>query len=310
MKFQSNIIMISKSVVSKTTLCFILILAACSKFESKQPQSPNVDRVNEYQIGAEWNRTPLSSEHWSTNQVFRLYRLYQSDVGVGVYLGAFKGKHLMLTVNHNFPDLEQCDEDINFIVYKKTESFYYYCNQIIHRFIENDALIFSFTSDNLIALSHLEPVLLNKQNLTPKDQLKLITARRDNIVNFQTQHYSDRGKDCRILSPEIKFLADLDETSKTTTQSWSQSVGCDGMHGDSGAPIYNSANEITGLLWTGKHPKDEKSSFINPSEPRLIWENYNYMVPTVKIIEELQVSKQEKTLDESLLTFLKSFEKL
>lgn len=301
MKFQFNLnFFLNKSLAIGAALSLTLFTMSCSDYTT---QTIEIERANGYQIGAQWNRSALDQSHWAERQVFRLYRLFQSDVGVGVYLGEFNSKHLMLTANHNFPDLESCDEDINFITMKNDWSHYYYCTEIVFRSIETDSLIFSFTSDDFEALSKIQPASISDQRVQSQEALTLITARREDITNFYTQHYTDESIECRAITSEFRVLQDMDQNAQDPIQSWSQPIGCDGMHGDSGAPIYNQDQKLVGILWTGKFPKDSSSNTLTPMNQNLIWENYNYMVPFFKIIEELQGTNE---LDSATQEFLNS----
>ncbi|MCO5113984.1 MAG: hypothetical protein M9899_07395 [Bdellovibrionaceae bacterium] len=292
-------------------LTSVLILTACQRplfptYNKKictPPSSPIFEGLTEgqedyksYQVGDSWNRKSMEDPGEFPYQVFQLFRTGMGQVGTGFYLGKFADKHIVMTAGHVYDDLNSCHNEVNFLVRYKSLRFYVTCDDWHYKFAENDAMIFSITTENPEHLNLLKPVEFNTEHQTG-EALNLISVDNDYDYNFDWK--VDDQKDCRLLSTEEKVLEDPDcNVSGALLQSWSLPVGCDGKHGDSGAPVYDKNLRLKGLLWTGKFPKLSQSSNqllsdLNAQSPTL-WKEYNYIVPMSALEKEIDKDLSSK----------------
>ena len=257
------------------------------------PESTSVHEVrdNRYQIGENWERKLVTNQESFAGQIFQLYRLGMGSVGTGFYIGKIAGKHLVMTAAHTYKDLVSCKDEINFIAKSKDFDFHFYCSGWSFQLKENDILFFEVLASDVSAYEKLHAVdFVNKKPINKGDRLKLLTIKR-NSPEFSFDWFIDESSDCIVLSDKSRVLEDPDsailESGESKIKSWSLPVGCDGMHGDSGAPVFNEDFKLVGVLWTGKYPKTNNVADIKNLNEDTIWNELNYIVPISKISDEL-----------------------
>lgn len=262
-------------------------------------------RTNDYQIGTRWNRDQIKSVDLEARRVFQLYRSGMGAVGTGVYIGKFADRHLVMTAAHVYKSLASCSDEVSFLAVSDEINFLYYCSGWHFFLQESDVLIFEILSPDTGALEALVAPRLEFNALGAYESLRMVSIERlYPEYNFTWQE--DKSQDCRVLNNQARELVDVDQISETSEQlrSWSLPVGCDGMHGDSGAPLFNREDALVGILWTGKFPKSDGALSIYPKDPSLLWSEYNYMVPLNKVREELNKIITDKSLDIDSLSIL------
>lgn len=280
-----------------------MAIQGCERTQEKtfvnQKKSPYFD----YQTGKTWNRElrfDLSSFRF---QVFNLNRNLMGDVGVGVYLGQVSGKHIAMTVAHIFDDLSSCENEISFLIRSQNKNYYYPCAGWNFRMNENDILFFEI-STNFANIDFLKPIEISNQDLILNQQLKLISFDRTGFNN-DVELSVDFSNECVLLSNQKKFIFDPDLADNRRLSSWSMAMGCDAIHGDSGAPIFDSESKLLGLLWTGKFPKNSSSQSLIPTNETQLWQDYNYFVPVTEIKKELEIlmaSPEVHIIDQMVLS--------
>ncbi len=284
------------------SLILLLNLTSCSK-DHTYINAPNPDPNSSYQTGPTWNREKLILTTNLPFQILNMNRAYKGDVGVGVYLGEFKGKHIGMTAAHLYPDLTSCKDEVSFLIQDQEQFHYYPCDGWSFTLKDNDIMFFEISIQSA-DINLLSPVNVSKNPTSINQQLKLITFER-NFEDQTVELYSDSSTECKTLSNEAKQIADPDISDDRMITSWSMAMGCDSRHGDSGAPVYNEVQQLVGLLWTGKYPKNQSSQSFSSLTETQLWEDYNYFVPVEKIKEELgklMVSSQVKTSDQNTLS--------
>lgn len=257
----------------------------------------DADDFSLYQIGEAWDRTTMEDPKHFPYQVFQLYRTGMGEVGTGVYLGKFAGRHIVMTAAHVYPELSSCYNEVNFLVHHRSLRFYVTCSDWHYKFEDNDIMLFSIQTENEEHLNLLQAPTFNMVHELG-EALNLVGINSDYNYNFSWS--VDDKKDCRLLSAQEKILVDPDcgIPQNDALESWSLPIGCDGKHGDSGAPVYDKDHRLKGLLWTGKYPKMDQTSDLLLSDlisqSGSLWKNYNYMVPMTSLQNEIE-TKLSKT---------------
>ncbi|MGH1468882.1 MAG: hypothetical protein ACRBBP_08405 [Bdellovibrionales bacterium] len=285
---------------------FFYTLIGCDGFESlvlDEDQGPKAQRIenspnetlreNPYQIGVEWNRRVLENVDVASRQVFQLYRSGMGAVGTGTYIGEIGGKHLVMTAAHTYKELSSCRNEVSFIAKSEKFDLYFYCSDWSFQLKDNDVLFFEIKSPDAGAFENLKPVAFSEKSLKAGDPLRMLTIERL-MPDFNFNWFIDDSSDCVLLRENSRYLLDPDTgvqekgDGSDRLASWSLPIGCDGKHGDSGAPVFDEEFGLTGILWTGKYPKTEASGDIKFLSTRSVWSNFNYMVPISKISSELE----------------------
>jgi len=247
-------------------------------------------RENPYQIGENWDRELVTNKGDYAGQVFQLYRSGMGAVGTGFYLGEFSGKHIVMTAAHVYKDLVSCEDEISFIAKSEDFDFYFYCSGWSFQLKDNDVLFFEIDSRDEGAFDVLKAINFSNGELVKNDPLRLVTINRD-IPDFSFSWYIDQSVDCILMDENSKVIVDPDSVvlvdGEDKISSWSLPVGCDGMQGDSGAPVFDENFGLVGLLWTGKHPKTNQVESIVDLAEDVVWSELNYIVPISKVADEL-----------------------
>lgn len=257
---------------------------------------PLAEDPSAYQVGDTWNRHTMEDPKDFPYQVLQLYRTGMGAVGTGVYLGQFAGQHIVMTAAHVYPELQSCFNEVNFLVRYKSLRFYVTCSQWHYKFAQNDIMLFAITTENEEHLNLLKPVTFSTIHQSG-EALRLVSIDNDDSYNFLWN--IDDQKDCKLLSSREQLLEDPDCSEQSTSlRSWSLPIGCDGKHGDSGAPVYDQDLRLKGLLWTGKFPKLSASSaqLLQDFEAQSdnLWKEYNYMVPITSLEQEIDEDLAQK----------------
>ncbi len=265
--------------------------------EEKAVKKDSTPRKNPYQIGQNWDRQILIDRSNTAGQIFQLYRHGMGAVGIGTYIGKIEGKHLVMTAAHTYNKLSSCQDEIGFIAKPKGLNLYFYCSGWSFQLKKNDILFFEINSNHDDAFDKLIPAQFSNENLVTGAALKMITIERL-MPNFNFNWFIDNSKDCMLLADTSRYLKDLDSSvSKETSNkilSWSLPIGCDGKHGDSGAPVFDQNSGLVGVLWTGKYPKTNASKSLVSLSTDSMWSNFNYMVPMSTISLELKTLVNEE----------------
>lgn len=243
-----------------------------------------------YQVGDQWDRVTMEDPKDLAYQTLLLSRTGMGPIGTGVYLGVFGDKHIVMTAAHVYPELSSCSEEVNFLFKHNGLRFYVTCSGWSYKLKDNDVMFFAIQTENPEHLNFFKPVSFDTKHIAG-ESLNLVGVTRD--YNYDYSWNIDDQKDCRLLSSTQKIVIDPDcgVYPGTPTQSWSLPIGCDGKHGDSGAPIFNKDLKLKGLLWTGKFPKQNQSSsqLLNDLQyqSERIWTDYNYIVPISSVEKEI-----------------------
>lgn len=243
-----------------------------------------------YQVGDTWDRLTLEDPKDFPLQVLQLFRTGAGQAGTGVYLGKFAGRHIVMTASHVYEDLQSCYNEVNFLVRHRALRFYVTCSDWHHKFEDNDIMLFSITTENEEHLNLFKPVDFSSTH-QKGEALNLVSVSSDYDYNFSWS--IDDQKDCQLLSTHEKTLEDPDcgVPQSKPISSWSLPVGCDGKHGDSGAPVYDKDFRLKGVLWTGKFPKlnssTERLQADMEAESSDLWKEYNYIVPISSLEREM-----------------------
>lgn len=279
-------------------LLILLTVVSCSKFKENDSlikvdtEHEKLSTINPYQLGEKWDRQLLENPSHLPFQVFQLYRAGLGAVGTGVYLGYFNKKHLMLTAAHIYTKMQDCSLEADFLLNYNNESSYFFCKGWTYELENSDALIFEINADDE-SLHKLIPVSFSQQKSTKDLPLKLVSIERLQ-PQFLFNWFVDDASDCRILGDESKIIKDPDTSELDgNLKSWSLPVGCDGQHGDSGAPVYDYEDKLKGIVWTGKYPKTSLITDFAALDEKELWSELNYIVPIEKIFSEIDYDRAQ-----------------
>lgn len=255
---------------------------------------------NPYRLGSSWGKKSFS--HENASELPKLIKKQAASMakflgGTAFYLGKFNGRHLMATNYHVLPSPMNCI------------SFAYSEFAITNESFACKKFIASFPS---IELSLYEiKVRPGQEEGLKKIGIKIRQDTRakgllyglgyglfGNPSPMRKHLLLSRDPYCTAFSKEVRLLGDPDELNPVPYKVWSQPIGCDFSHGDSGAAVLNEHGEFAGIFWTGAVPKPARAqddtylaelllaqdSRQDSSQDSPIWKELSYMVPAYKII--------------------------
>jgi hypothetical protein len=258
--------------------------------------SPKLLNTNEYRVGDEWGKTPVTEDVMNKSAAIRRAAMATSRTGggTGFVLGEFAGHVVVATNHHVCPASYNCDwQDTNFPLLNVQASQ----QEFIGSWPEVDLALYTIA----VSGAQKSRVLNVAQNFDFDTQIvpgqALITsgfgvagnAKRSMVINYDS--------DCRVMSArnEFRLMNDPDAKNPASYRAWSFANGCDVSHGDSGSAMVDAASGApVGIIWTGKIPKSnsaQSSARLNEwqnSQSPEVWSELSYAVPAPKIYEFLR----------------------
>lgn len=241
-----------------------------------------------YQIGDQWDKDCLLSQQLFKSTIFYGGSTFDSKYGQFTYLGMFSGKYIFITAKHVLSSkVDECDNAV--VLFDENNKTLLECEAFIYSFDKSDISLLAFRPKNN-QLVDLNPVQIS--TTLPKPSTQVYLKSRDTDAGHIL---IDKSKDCQILDSNPQERLDIDSSADYVDaqkiESWSLPVGCDARHGDSGAPLFSSNNELIGILWTGKYPKTHLPSQqireLLASEDPKVWTEFNYIVPMDRVFQEM-----------------------
>lgn len=251
---------------------------------------------NPYQIGSVWGRKAFTFE--TRDQLPAVIATQALSVakflgGSAFYLGEFNGRHIMATNYHVLPGALNC-YSLSFADFVLLDQAFA-CKTFIASFSNIELSLFEIEVGQGRE-KHLEGIgLAFDPYVDSRELYGLGYGRQGNPHPTRKALLLSRDDFCLPFSDQVRFLKDPDEVNPVEYKVWSQPIGCDFSHGDSGAPVLNQSGEFAGIFWTGATPKSlsiQSDSFLRtllekPDE--LIWKELSYMVPVREVVRELNL---------------------
>jgi len=248
-----------------------------------------------YQVGEFWSKEHINK----ASQRSEIFKESVGEVGASAtlfYIGEINNKHWAITNNHVCPNLKNKNECQN-----RWISFYYYRNQrgqsltgkitrvpLIVKSLDLALLEISF--DNLDQFDR-PPTPLEISSQKPFTNQELISVGFGMHNNeYGSLMIEENSFECQVFSSDVRLTKDPDILNPIDYSVYSFLHGCDVSHGDSGSPIIDrNTNEVVGLLWSGKYPKDKTISKRGFEKLPLdfLWKELNYASPGFLIKEKL-----------------------
>lgn len=245
--------------------------------------------VNDYRVGDVWGKHPIrtldQAPAYSEKIVQATARV---GGGTGWFLGYFGGKAVMAS-NYHVCQGGGCQKGSNVKfpmsnITLKVDSFY-------GSWTETDIAIFSVNIPK-------EHESFFKENARPFNFDRNLTTNLP-LMTFGFGVANNTGRllmggydeDCRVLSDDIRFIADPDELNPGPYKVYSFANGCDVSHGDSGSAMVDKTNgEVIGIIWTGRIPKNKKAQIsdeitkaVEQENEDFIWKEMSYGAPATEI---------------------------
>lgn len=254
-----------------------------------------------YQVGEFWSKQHI-------NKASKITMNLKESVGeVGAratlfYIGKINNKHWAITNNHVCPNVVK-----NSLIVNRCDNqwiqFYYYKNkrgQSLTGIIKKVPLIIKSLDLSLLEISfdNLEsfkraPNALKLSSRKPYQHQELISIGHGMHNNeYGSLMIEENTFECKVFSDDIYLTADPDTLNPLNYKVHSFLHGCDVSHGDSGSPILDrNSQEVVGLLWSGKYPKDRSISQSGFEKLPLdfLWKELNYAAPSFLIKRELDI---------------------
>ncbi|WP_413584525.1 hypothetical protein [Bdellovibrio sp. HCB274] len=284
-----------------------------------------------YQKGDQWSVGDITEEYLK-NPIIK--KAYSANVHVGaasgIYLGKFKGKHIVATNSHvadgpkeckNFPPKVMFDSniwsdtvgcigawpeiDLALLVVKPydvnaweegAESLGPEAYELGEKAVAGRGVNLAFNT-----IPEFEAPLLNIGFGIAGDA----SPDRGNPLKISVPRITF-DDDCRVLSQtgEVRLLFDPDTINPLGYAAWSFANGCDTSHGSSGSLLMNrETGEILGVEWTGTWTKageepisSQEIAEISRGNSPEVWSRLNYAVPAFKIKEFLLKQVRSKKI--------------
>jgi S1-C subfamily serine protease len=257
--------------------------------------------LNEYQIGSEWGKKPVStkSSDFLNNPILRRAALATARVGggTGFYLGKFAGKHIIATNHHVCPNGFSC---LNTYAYFPLfgEKAKFLITYFYHTWDYVDLTLLQIDVPQ-----DFEAKLINVGRNFAFDVpiykgQKVLTVGFGMANNPHRAMVYNQDSDCVVFSKtnEFRLMADPDAYNPAPYKAWSFATGCDVSHGDSGSAVVDRTNgNVIGIVWTGKIPKSKEiqnsnyliqNVFLKDSPE--VWTELTYVVPAFHIKKAIQ----------------------
>ncbi len=252
------------------------------------------DDIEFYKLGSTWDRKAF--DHENIQKIPKIFQRQARSVGsflggTAFYLGKINGRHLMATNYHVLPKALNCYSlnSVNFRVMNQS----FPCEKFIASFKSVDLSLFQVRvrPEQEKLLKGFAFKISKRAELTKK-----LYGMGYTFLNnpMREKMLVSGGRFCTTFSPKVRLIKDPDTRHPVDYKVWSQPIGCDFAHGDSGSPIINEQGELVGLFWTGGTPKssfvknDERlNTLINSNDP-LVWSDLSYMIPLKAIRRELR----------------------
>jgi len=263
------------------------------------PNSPQGQETLDYQIGATWDKTPVTPDMIEDgNPALRKAALATAKVTVmyatatGFIVGQKNGQVLLATNNHVIEDQDFCDEtkvSFEYLGIKRMT-----CDKVIATNTELDLTLFTVKGADPQTTARLIAAALPISKAAPRKGQNLLTLGYGFAGNAAKKLVVDQSNDCKVFSMDgdVRYIADPDVVNPGKYKTWVFASGCDVSHGDSGsAMIDQGTGEIVGILSTGKVPKNEKIRDANHlksvfnSNSTEVWSELTYVVPFSKVYE-------------------------
>jgi S1-C subfamily serine protease len=250
---------------------------------------------NEYQVGSEWSKKPVTEQELQKYPALRTiaYGTARIGGGTGFYLGKFAGKHVVATNHHVCPSAMSCGSSVSFPLLNKSfrvEKRYGSWTEIDLALV---AIKVDAASEALMA-RYANPFNFNHQLQQGEP---LATLGFGTAQNSARRLVGSWDSDCKVFSSdgEYRFMADPDQYNQGSYEAWSFANGCDCSHGDSGSAMVNrTTGRVVGIIWTGRIPKKpeiQDSTYLDELMQNGgddIWTELSYAVPAAKMKQKFQ----------------------
>ena len=260
----------------------------------KKPETALKGAVSDYQVGDIWGKHPISQLDQLPPYADKIAQVTaRVGGGTGWFLGFFGGKAIMASNHHVCDGGRGCQRGSKVFFPLKNIS------------LTVDAYYGSWTDTDIALFSVTVPskyIDFFRENASPLQfqreltlDLPIMTFGFGVASNPNRSLMGGFDEDCRVLSEEIRFLADPDEFNPGPYKVFSFANGCDVSHGDSGSAMVDRTNgEVIGIIWTGRIPKNknaQSSDYIRQAEngnAEFIWSEMSYGAPAVEIKKVFQ----------------------
>lgn len=290
-----------------------LLLGPSNPLRQTSPHFFDKVKNKTYQIGDEWGKTPIKSLEDIPQQAHRIAQATAKvGGGTGFYIGKYAGQHIMATNNHVCAGRWSC---------RKGESIHF---TQLNEYTKIDTYLGGWSDVDLALFSikmnpSLEETLAGLNtgfnfDLTLYANQQLMTFGYGVANNSARSLVGNWDSDCKVASPEVRYMGDPDTKNPGSYKTWSFSNGCDVSHGDSGSAMIDAnTGDVIGLIWTGKIPKsafiqnsETVVNAINDQDDEIIWNELSYGVPAVKIKSMFETLIREDSTSTNLKEILRS----
>lgn len=286
-----------------------LTLVSCGAQDETRGNQSKSDRGFVYYVGDQWSKRHVDLKNpQESDLVLKVLRNIISikkghNIATGIYIGFLAGQgHLVATNNHIIPTQESCEQnshvEFNFI-YPKERSFK--CSQLIETFPNIDLSIVSLDIGQTKAdfFQDKKGFQFSKDFQFSQDH-QFITAGFGLHRNHHQALKIDDSAECRLLSEpgETRQLRSNGQGISEKKMVWSMAIACDISIGDSGSPVIDVVTgKLAGMVWSGVYPKFKENMDIEvldklrEKDPSMVWQNYNYAVPSNKIEDTFKLEE-------------------
>ncbi len=251
--------------------------------------------TNEYRVGDEWGKVPVTEEILNKSVAIKRAALATTRTGggTGFVLGEFAGQVIVATNHHVCPASYYCDQRATQLPLLGIQAEQ---TDFIGSWPEIDLALYVIE----VSEAQKERILGVAQNFDFQADIEpgqpLITSGFGSAGNSDRRMVINYDEDCRVMSAknEFRLMNDPDAKNPAHYRAWSFANGCDVSHGDSGSAMVDATTGAPiGIIWTGKIPKSasaQSSSRLRQWEETQsaeVWTELSYAVPAKKIHEFL-----------------------
>lgn len=244
-----------------------------------------------YRVGSVFSRIAAEKSSLGPEQQASIVSIGRAT---GFYLGDLQDRSFFITNRHVIRSEQLCRASV-----VRTQAGVFPCRRLVGSWEEIDLAIIETSLVN-----GLVPLKFDTETeIKAGDAMSVAGFGRWPQLSAVPTLTVNEDDDCRAFLGQgaAMQLSDPDEINPTPGFVWSLPMGCDVMHGDSGAPVLSrGTGKVVGIVWTGVFPKPaiaqdsaelRKMLAAQKAESQLI---LNYMVPSVSIAEVLRESLSDK----------------